>query len=514
MRRIRYSVLRWGTLLAYLLTTVFLCVHIARMGMRELDKAQAYTKREKEYARKLLECDRRTGAAEGALERYLFAANPRSARNMLYSIELARASADKLAAAEDDRTFNSVKSAEELKDHSTRLLSIANAILNDGGEPPWERRILVGDGLRAALVEIGRLRSDINVRLDMELRHVENWRDQSLYFYERLESQLVYFFVIATCLVMAAFALSGYVLRRYLGMLRVGAHKIATGHLGYRFNDETGDLVGTVMRDFDTMGEQLQKQHEALQSINEELVRKADELEEAHRHKDRFLANMSHELRTPLNSIIGFSELILRKRDGVSEKTAGFASRILAAAEHLLELISDLLDVAKADAGALDMNPVDFDLAAEAAAVVAMLRPLADAKSIDLELDKPGGPVKVHADRRLIRQAIINLANNALKFTKKGGVTISVAEDDGSAVVAISDTGIGIAKDEIGKIFKDFHRVEQGLTSNYDGVGLGLTLTKRIVELHGGAISVESEPGKGSVFTMKFPLRSGESVNP
>ncbi len=480
------------------------------MGMRELDKAQAYTGREKEYARKLLECDRVMGGAEGALERYLSMPTMACAREMLRRVELARDSADNLAAAEEGRTSNSTKGAAELRDHATRLLSIVNAIMDDAKEPLWERRILMDEGLRAALVEISRLRSDMNVRLDMELRHVENWRDQSLYFYERLESQLVYFFVIATCLVMMAFALSGYVLRRYLGMLRVGAHRIATGHLGYRFNDETGDLVGTVMRDFDTMGEQLQKQHEVLQKVNEELVRKADELEQAHRHKDRFLANMSHELRTPLNSIIGFSELILRRKDGVSDKTVGFASRILSAAEHLLELISDLLDVAKADAGVLEMNPENFNLATEAAAVVAMLRPLADAKSIDLELDKPDGPINVHADKRLVRQAIINLANNAIKFTKEGGVTISVAEEDGFAVVSIADTGIGIARDEIGKIFKDFHRVEQGLTSNYDGVGLGLTLTKRIVELHGGTISVESDIGKGSVFTMKFPPRSGE----
>jgi len=491
-----------------MLITVLFCVHLAQMGKREIEKAQAYTEREKEYVRKLLACDRSLDAAGSELERFLANRTLNGVQRMLKTVVVSRRAIDILAAAELERAAPEGKrTSEAIRDHAARLHSIVNAMIDDFNEPPWDRKTLVDEDTVAAMAETRRLRADLNERLNMELRHVENWRDQSLFFYEKLETQLVYFFVLATCLMMAVFALSGYVLRRYLGLLSTGAHEIALGNLEYRFDDETRDLVGKVMRDFDAMAGRLSAQNEALLNANKELALKAAELEEAHRHKDRFLANMSHELRTPLNSIIGFSELIIRSANKEkSSKSAGFATKVLAAAEHLLELISDLLDVAKADAGVLELAPVEMNLPTEVESVVTMLKPIADNQKIELKLETPKTPVLLKADRRLLKQVLINLLNNAIKFTKSGSVTVSISSDGKHAEIAVADTGIGIEKNEIGKIFKDFHRVEQGLTSNYDGAGLGLTLSKRIVELHGGTISVESEFGKGSVFTIRLPL--------
>jgi len=333
---------------------------------------------------------------------------------------------------------------------------------------------------------------------------VENWQNQSLFFFEKLETLLVYFFILATFFSFSAFLLSGHALRRYLGLLSKGADEISSGNLDYRFHDTTSDLIGDVMRDFDSMAERLRIQTGKLESINSELKRKAEELEDANRHKDRFLANMSHELRTPLNSIIGFSELIIAKSAILSpEKTAEFAERILAAAEHLLSLISDLLEIAKVDAGVLKFEPEEFDLTPFSKEVVDMLRPMADGKGLSLNFVAPKEPLMLTADKRLLRQVLINLLNNALKYTNKGNVTLELCDtDDGKRRMKIIDTGIGISEKDAKLIFNDFHRVEQGLTSNYEGVGLGLTLTRRIVRLHDGEIRVDSELGKGSVFTV------------
>jgi signal transduction histidine kinase len=276
--------------------------------------------------------------------------------------------------------------------------------------------------------------------------------------------------------------------------------------LDYRFNDTTFDLIGDVMGNFDIMTERLSLQTEKLERINSELTRKAEELEEAHRHKDRFLANMSHELRTPLNSIIGFSELIVAKSAKIApEKSMEFAGRILSAAEHLLSLITDLLEITKVDAGVLKFEPEEFDLKTLGIEVIEMLRPIADENKLPLEVDTPSEALKVKADKRLLRQVLINLLNNALKFTTDGKVILRLSDKNNKTQIDVIDTGIGISKEDCKLIFNDFHRVEQGLTSKYEGVGLGLTLTKRIMDIHGGTIKVESELGIGSVFTVILP---------
>jgi signal transduction histidine kinase len=187
------------------------------------------------------------------------------------------------------------------------------------------------------------------------------------------------------------------------------------------------------------------------------------------------------------------------------EKSADFAGRILSAAEHLLSLITDLLEIAKVDAGVLKFEPEEFDLNVLGIEVVEMLRMIADEKNLLLEIDISSESLKVKADKRLLRQVLINLLNNALKFTTDGKVVLRLSNKNNKTQIDVIDTGIGISKEDCKLIFNDFHRVEQGLTSKYEGVGLGLTLTKRIMDIHGGTIKVESELGIGSVFTVILP---------
>jgi signal transduction histidine kinase len=217
---------------------------------------------------------------------------------------------------------------------------------------------------------------------------------------------------------------------------------------------------------------------------------------------------MSHELRTPLNSVIGFAELLIERAERVKpEKIRSYAQRMLGASEHLLDLISDLLEVAKIDAGALNPVFANFNLASCIEDICDMLKPIADKKNLELKFETPP-EMPVCADRRLVRQILINLINNALKFTHEGGVTVRASKEKNEYRIDVVDTGIGIAPEDLRRIFKDFHRVETGLTSNYEGVGIGLTLSKRLVELHEGRIIVNSETGKGSSFSVFLPLNN------
>ena len=506
MKRMRYSTLRKFTLAVYFFMTVFFCLYLFKLGGEEIEKAGAYTTREKRYVKALLA----TNAFLNDLdERYFTIAH--SPTSKLISefpkrVKVFRMSVNDLMELESGRPLRSFMPTPKLKERSTMLFSVVKALEYDFNAKTLTHRFLVDEDI----IETGRIleliHSDIQERLNVELDHVENWQNQSFFFFEKLEKLLVYFFILTTFFTFIAFLISGHVLRRYLGLLSKGSGEISSGNLDYRFNDSTSDLIGEVMNDFDSMAERLSIQTGKLAVINEELVKKAKELEGANRHKDRFLANMSHELRTPLNSIIGFSELIVTKSAKIAPgKSAEFAGRILSAAEHLLSLITDLLEIAKVDAGVLRIDRESFELRELGEEVVEMLRPMADEKGLDIVLELAESPLIVNADKRMLRQVLINLLNNALKFTSEGKVALKLSLDNGKTRIDVTDTGIGISKQDRGVIFNDFQRVEQGLTSKYEGVGLGLTLTKRIVNMHGGEIKVESELGAGSVFTVLFP---------
>jgi len=516
MKRIKYSLLRRITFTVYLLTTIVFCLYLIQLGDNEVSKAKSYTEKEKLNVVTLLSCREKMDFVEQSFNELQLGATTKTIKNFLSQVTQLRKSIDLLTSMEEQKNSRTFIPDSQFKNRGILLNSLANELKEELKTKDNDKTILLKEDLNALTKTMNALRSELQERLNIELNHVENWQNQSLYFFERLEVLLVSFFILATLFSLAAFAISGAVLKSYLGRISKGANEISSGNLNYRFNDTTKDVVGRVMCDFDIMAIQLQKQALMMKNINKELKEKADELFDLNMHKDRFLANMSHELRTPLNSIIGFSDLLIAKSKSISpEKTEEFATKILVAAEHLLELISDLLEIAKFDAGVLTPEYSEFDIKKLLNSVIEMLQPIADKKNLKLiwnqnKKTRPTEIIKINADKRLIRQVFINIINNALKYTKEGEIIISIKENQQisertTLQIEVKDSGIGISKKDSLLIFKDFHRVEQGLTSNFEGVGLGLTLSKRIIELHKGEITVQSELNKGSTFTILLP---------
>ncbi len=245
-----------------------------------------------------------------------------------------------------------------------------------------------------------------------------------------------------------------------------------------------------------------------LTETNRELELRNREIERANRLKSEFLASMSHELRTPLHTIIGFSELLAEGLEGpLNEKQKRFVNHIYTDSLHLLALINDILDLSKIEAGRLELRPEPFELAGVVAESLASVRTLALAKALALEtaLDVP---VAVDADRLRMKQILVNLLSNAVKFTPEGGKVHIRANVEGDfVVISVTDTGIGIPRDEHETIFDKFHQVGETTTGVREGTGLGLAITRRLVEQHGGRIGVESEPNRGSRFTFTIPIR-------
>lgn len=243
-----------------------------------------------------------------------------------------------------------------------------------------------------------------------------------------------------------------------------------------------------------------------LAAKNQELAMRNREIERADRLKSEFLASMSHELRTPLHTIIGFTELLLEQIEGpLNPKQQRFLTHIHNDSRHLLELINDILDLSKIEAGRVELKPEWFDVAALIEEVVASIRPLADNKQLQLSVDAEPA-LNLRADRLRVREILSNLLSNAIKFTPDGGrIAVSGASADGLVTLAVEDTGIGIPPEEHASIFDKFHQVGNTTKGVREGTGLGLAITKRLVQMHGGTITVESEPGRGSRFTVTLP---------
>jgi PAS domain S-box-containing protein len=236
---------------------------------------------------------------------------------------------------------------------------------------------------------------------------------------------------------------------------------------------------------------------------------KNSELERANKAKDSFLASMSHELRTPLNGIIGFAEFLSDGKPGaINAKQKEYLEDILNSGQHLLHLINDILDIVKIQAGKLELNPEIFRLGDVIQEVRAGVRPISQNKHIQVEIEVSQGLDAVRLDKQRMTQILYNLLSNALKFTDEGGKVGIAAELQGSLHFRLSvrDSGIGIKPEDIARLFKEFEQLEAGTDRRFGGTGLGLALTRKIVEMQGGTIHVESELGSGSTFTVILPL--------
>jgi PAS domain S-box-containing protein len=242
--------------------------------------------------------------------------------------------------------------------------------------------------------------------------------------------------------------------------------------------------------------------------VQEALAQAQEEADRANRAKSQFLASMSHELRTPLNAILGFSELLSDDSTGRFDQVTRrrFLDQIHSSGQHLLQLINDILDLSKVEAGQMELHLQPVELGAVIDEVRATVEQMALGKAVALNTER-SSEVRLIADAGKVRQMLLNLVSNAIKFTPSGGrIDIRIRQVGSWVEIGVSDTGIGIAESDLGQLFTEFHQVDAGPGRQHDGTGLGLALTRRFAELHGGRVSVVSSPGHGSTFTLHLPL--------
>jgi signal transduction histidine kinase len=244
-----------------------------------------------------------------------------------------------------------------------------------------------------------------------------------------------------------------------------------------------------------------------------EIGEKSQQLAIASQHKSQFLANMSHELRTPLNAILGYTELILDDLYGeVPEKMRGVLDRVQRNGKHLLGLINDVLDLSKIEAGQLTLSLAEYSVSELVHTVMTAVEALATEKKLTLKSDVPQNLPMVRGDERRIAQVLLNLVGNAIKFTDTGEVAVKASAANGSLTIAVQDTGPGIPEADQKKIFEEFQQADSSATKKKGGTGLGLAIAKRIVEMHGGRIWVDSKVGEGSTFSITMPVKVEQQV--
>ena len=286
--------------------------------------------------------------------------------------------------------------------------------------------------------------------------------------------------------------------------------------------DEEGQIkeilsIGSDITDRKRAEEQIHRLNVELQQHAENLEKRVEErtkelaiakeqAESADYLKSAFLATMSHELRTPLNSIIGFTGILLQELAGpLNKEQHKQLAMVQNSSQHLLALINDVLDISKIEAGQLELSISSFDLRQSVEKMVRLVSPLAEKKGLNLKVDIANGIATVTTDQRRLEQIILNLLNNAVKFTEQGYVRISCVAKIGYFLIAVSDTGIGIQPDDFGGLFQPFHQIDTGLARKREGTGLGLSICKKLLNRMGGTIGVESEWGRGSIFTITLP---------
>jgi signal transduction histidine kinase len=258
----------------------------------------------------------------------------------------------------------------------------------------------------------------------------------------------------------------------------------------------------------ETLSRELAETNSGVVALYAELDDKADQLREASELKSRFLSYMSHEFRTPLGSIRSLTRILLDRLDGPltpeQEKQVGF---IQTSAQELSEMVNDLLDLAKIEAGRISISPAWFELVDLFAALRGMFKPILRNPQVTLVFEEPVNVPRAFSDAKKIGQILRNFVSNGLKFTRRGEVRVSAASHDpGWVKFAVADTGIGIGREHLGALFRDFVQVDSRIQRRVQGVGLGLALSKRLAELLGGNVGVESEPGRGSIFYATLPI--------
>ncbi len=327
-----------------------------------------------------------------------------------------------------------------------------------------------------------------------------------------LRRSLVGALVILLVALLMSFLVSLWYARRLSGpilALEAGAAAFGQGNFDRRMDVRTGDEIELVATEFNRMADQLQ---DYTTGLERKVAEKTVQLETANRHKSEFLANMSHELRTPLNAIIGFSEILKERMFGdLNAKQLEYVRDIYGSGQHLLSLINDILDLAKVEAGHMTLDVHEFDVSAAVDNCCTLIRERAQRSGLKFACSVDANVGRWPADERKFKQILLNLLSNAVKFTPAGGtVSLTASVEQDRLLVRVIDTGIGIEAKDRAAIFKEFQQLSTPGVAKHEGTGLGLSLSLRLVELHSGTLSVESEPGRGSTFTARLP-RAGAS---
>jgi two-component system, NarL family, sensor histidine kinase BarA len=330
-------------------------------------------------------------------------------------------------------------------------------------------------------------------------------------------------FLLSAAIITAVLMMFGsYLIFRYVIVKPVKHFKevsdaISAGELNVRSEIQTGDEFEDLSHAFNRMLRNLVSMQDRLRKVNADLDRKVDELAQANmalyesnRLKGEFLATMSHELRTPLNSILGFSEVLLSSNH-LNDKQKRWVGNIQTSGERLLNLINDILDLAKIEAGKMQLRVVEFSIYDVCEAMMNMFRPLAEKKNIELRPQlAPGVPV-LRQDVAKLQQILSNLLSNAIKFTPEGGrVQLRADAEPQTLVLTVSDTGVGIAPEDQELVFEKFRQSGNPLTREHAGTGLGLSIVRELSKLLGGEVTLQSELGRGSTFTVRLPLQLSE----
>jgi len=305
-----------------------------------------------------------------------------------------------------------------------------------------------------------------------------------------------------------------YVIVKPVKHLKDVSDAIYAGQLNVRSEIQTGDEFEDLSAAFNRMLRNLVSMQDRLRKLNTDLDLKVDQLArtnlalfESNRIKSDFLATMSHELRTPLNSILGFSDVLLSNPQ-LPEKLRRWVENIQGSGRQLLALITDILDLAKIEAGKMQLRPEPFSLAEVSDGMLNMFRPVAEKKHIELKQERAADLPVLHQDAGKVRQILSNLLSNALKFTPEGGRVQFRAEAAGDSILLkVIDTGVGIAPEDQERVFEKFRQAANPLTREHDGSGLGLSIVRELSKLLGGGVSLHSELGRGSTFTVRLPIQ-------
>jgi diguanylate cyclase (GGDEF)-like protein len=402
------------------------------------------------------------------------------------------------------------KDYNELNRNLSNYWSVQESVLklSSAGDKDTAMGLVTGDGNRS-----------FNRTVDALKKLLIEERGRAFEVFQKTEFLSRVIILVTLALVIGAIVMAGglwFAITRSivnpLLLLWESVKKMEKGDLKERAPIVTNDEIGTLATEFNRMAANMEKYYATLKKRHElekETLARASEM------KSQFLANVSHELRTPLNSIIGFSELLQEKSFGeLNEKQAQYVQYINTSGSHLLQLINGILDLSKIEAGRMELVLEEFPLTEVIEEILATIRPQAQKKDITLKSKKVPASPTIKADRAKFRQILLNLLSNAVKFNEKGGSVIVdwdiTEEPHGTAMksaleLSVTDTGCGIREEDIERLFGEFEQLDPTIVREHGGTGLGLALTKRLVELHDGTIWVESEHGKGCVFSIKLP---------